>query len=177
MTLATIGRVGAAAPRWLTTALVSSLALNLILIGTAVGFVWRHAPASQSGADYRVAPNLLNYVGTLPAPRAKALMAATDEQRQVVRPLRQQLREVREETVRALTAEPFDKVRFREAQERLLVADRKAREAVFALYAEMAAQMSPQERRAFVSWQEARRKVHNLLDGPEQQAEGSPAKQ
>ncbi len=175
MTVASIGRSDAGAPRWLVTTLVGSLALNLILIGAAAGFVWRHFPAFQA-AGFQRPPNLLNYAGTLPPQRFKALMVLTDEQLQSVRPLRQQLREAREEMVSALTAEPFDKVRFQTAQERLLAADRKAREAVFQLYAGIAVHMTPEERRAFADWRQAWRKnkVPNLLDQHEQQSGATP---
>lgn len=175
MTVTTIGRAGASAPRWLVTALVASLALNLVLIGAAGGFLWRHFPVFQAGGVLPP-PTLLNYASTLPQQRFKALLALTDGERDKVRPLRQQLREAREEMVGSLTAEPFDKARFQAAQERLLAADLKAREAVFQLYTAMAANMTPEERRAFADWREARRKikVRNLLDEPEQQAGRPP---
>ena len=87
-------------------------------------------------------------------------MQAVDPQRQAVRPLRRQLREAREEAVNALIADPFEKRRFEAAQDRVLAADHKARQAVFQLYTEIAANMTPQERRAFAGWREATRKVH-----------------
>ena len=175
MTVAMVDRAGTNAPRLLVGALIASLALNLILIGSVAGFLWRHFPAFQAGG-FQPPPTLLNYASTLPEQRFKALMTLTGEDRQKVRPLRQQLREAREEMVSALTAEPFDKARFQAAQERLLAADLKAREAVYQLYTAMAAQMTPQERRAFADWREARRKikVRNLLDEPDQQAGAAP---
>ena len=90
-----------------------------------------------------------------------------------MRPLRRELREAREEMVQALVAEPFDKERFHTAQAQLLVADQKAREAVHQLYAAIAANMTPEERRGFADWRQKRRPMRNLLDEPEKQANHS----
>jgi uncharacterized membrane protein len=176
VTVTSVGRSGASTPRWLVTGLLASLALNLVLIGTAAGFIWRHFPSFQAGETVYAPPTLLNYASTLPPQRFKGLMTLTDEERQNVRPLRQQLREAREEMVKALTAEPFDKARLQAAQERLLNTDLKAREAVYQLYTVLAVHMTPQERLGFANWRDARRKVRvrNLLDEPEKQAGGTP---
>ena len=174
MTLATIGRASASAPRWAVPALIASLALNLIVIGTAAGFLWRHLPAFQAANADHLPPSLLNYASTLPPARYKEIVVATDQRRESVRPLRRQLREAREAAVNALVAEPFDKARFQAAQEQVLAADQKAREAVFQLYTDIAANMTPEERRAFAEWRQARRKMrirarNPLDDEPEKQ--------
>jgi Spy/CpxP family protein refolding chaperone len=91
-----------------------------------------------------------------------------------VRPLRRQLREAREEAVAALVAEPFDRVRFQTTQSALLVADQKARDAVHQLYAQIAANMTSEERRGFAAWRQNRRKMRNLLDEPEKQVSDHP---
>ena len=155
-------------------ALFASLALNLIVVGATGGFVWRHSGALKSAGAPYVSRSLLSYASTLPPERLKELSDRIVEQRQQVRPLRRHLREVREEAVQALVAEPFDRDRFRAIQARLLVADQKAREAVYQLYAEMAANMTPQERRGYAEWREKRRRIRNPLDEPEKQASEKP---
>lgn len=155
--------------RWLTTALFASLALNLIVIGATAGFVWRHGLPESGDAPY-LAPNLLNYASTLPPERHKELLARTEEERRNVRPLRRELREVRDESLKLLVAEPFDKQRYQDVQARLLAADQKAREAVHKLYGEIAASLTPEERRGFLRWREKRRPMQNLLDEPDKQA-------
>lgn len=162
------------APRWMTIALFASLALNLIVAGVTAGFMWRHSGRVADTHGPLVPPNVLSFAGTLPTARQKELFARTEVQRQSVRPLRRQLRELREEAVRVMVAEPFDKDRFNEVQSRLLVADQKAREAVHQLYAEIAVNMTPEERRSFVDWRQKRRPIRNPLDEPDKQASGRP---
>jgi uncharacterized membrane protein len=159
-----------ATSRRMLVALVVSLALNLIVIGLVAGAAWRFHGMHWAGRG--VTPNLLGYASTLPTDRRKALWNSTAEKRQHMRPLRRDLRNAREEAIKALTAEPFDKQRFMAAQTRLLQANQQAREAVYALYAEIATQMTPEERRTFIHWRAEQRpwQHRNLLDEPDQQA-------
>ena len=56
-------------PRWVLVALFVSLALNLIVVGSVAGAVWRfRAPPVWATA---VTPNLLGYASTLPPERRK----------------------------------------------------------------------------------------------------------
>ena len=125
MTLAATGTASPPAPRWMVIALFTSLALNLVIAGATVGFVWRHSGGVSDAQVAHLPPNLLSYASTLPAARQKELSERTEAQRQNVRPLRRQLREAREEAVAALVAEPFDRARFQATQAALLVADQK----------------------------------------------------
>ena len=94
-------------PRWLLVALLASLALNLVIVGSVAGAMWRfRKPPPWASA---VTPNLLGYASTLPAPRRKQLWDTTAEERRHIRPFRREVRTAREETVKALIAEPFDK--------------------------------------------------------------------
>src|SRR4249919_2303304 len=92
-------------PRWLLVALVVSLALNLVIVGSVAGAIWRFRTPPQWASA--VTPNLLGYASTLPAPRRKQLWDATAEERRHIRPFRREVRAAREETVKALIAEPF----------------------------------------------------------------------
>lgn len=160
------------APRWMVVALFVSLALNLIVIGAVASFVWRHRLEFAAGPPPHLAPNLLGYTSTLPAERRKDLWSQTEEERRTVRPLRRTLREARDESLKALTAEPFDQERYLVAQSRLLAADQKAREAVYRLYGQIAVNLTAEERRGFLRWREKRRPWQNLLDEPDKQANG-----
>jgi uncharacterized membrane protein len=157
------------APRWLVAALVASLALNLIIVGSVAGAMWRfRKPPPWASA---VTPNLLGYASTLSADRRKRLWEDTAEERRHIRPFRREVRLAREETIKALTAEPFDKQRFTAAQARQADAENRARQAVQALYVKIADNLTPEERHAFPSWRERRRHPGpNLLDEPDQQA-------
>jgi uncharacterized membrane protein len=159
-------------PRWLLVALLASLALNLVIVGSVAGAMWRfRKPPPWASA---VTPNLLGYASTLPAPRRKQLWDTTAEERRHIRPFRREVRTAREETVKALVAEPFDKQGFLAAQARQSEAESRARQAVQDLYVKIAEGLTPEERHAFPSWREHRRHPgHNLLDEPDHQA-GEP---
>src|SRR5262245_45769882 len=162
-------QTGRRAPRWVLALLIASLALNLVIIGSVAGAVWRFRspPPWASG----ITPNLLGYASTLPAPRRKELWEQTSEERRHIRPFRREVRAAREDTIKALVAEPFDKQRFVTAQARQAEAENRAREAVQSLYVKIAEGMTPEERRGFPVWREhQRRPGHNLLDEPDLQA-------
>ncbi len=87
---------------------VRSLAVNLVLLGAHGGFLWRHsglvgararAPAAQPAG---LSPARCRRSGARSCGRAPKTSGAS------VRPLRRELREAREEWLKALVAEPFD---------------------------------------------------------------------
>jgi uncharacterized membrane protein len=159
-------------PRWVLVALFASLALNLIIVGLVAGAVWRfRTPPPWASA---VTPNLLGYASTLPAERRKQLWDGTREERGHIRPFRREVRAAREETVKALIAEPFEREQFLAAQARQAEAENRARTAVQDLYVKIADGLTPEERHAFPRWREHRRPPgHNLLDEADQSA-GEP---
>jgi uncharacterized membrane protein len=161
------------APRWMLGLLFVSLALNLIVVGSVAGAIWRfRAPPPWASA---VIPNLLGYASTLAPERRKQIWVQTAEERRQVRPFRREVRAAREETIKALVAEPFDKQRFVAAEARQVEAENHARTAAQELYVKIADSLTPQERHAFPLWREHRRpSSRNLLDEPDFQA-GEPA--
>jgi uncharacterized membrane protein len=167
------GRAMRRAPRWVLGLLFVSLALNLVVIGSVAGAVWRfRAPPPWSGA---VVPNLIGYASSLPAERRKQLWQAIAEERRSARPFRREVRAAREETIKALTAEPYERQRFLAAQARQAETENRARAAVQELYIKIADGLTPEERRAFPRWREHRRHPgRNPLDEPDHQA-GEPA--
>jgi len=159
-------------PRWVLVALFISLALNLIVVGSVAGAVWRfRAPPVLVTA---VTPNLLGYGSTLPPERRKHVWDQTVEERAHIRPFRREVRAAREETIKALVAEPFDRDKFVAAQARQAEAENRARAAVQDLFVKIADSLTREERHAFPLWREHRRPpIRNLLDEPDHQA-GEP---
>ena len=159
-------------PRWMLVALFASLAVNLLVVGSVAGAVWRfRTPPPWAAA---VTPNLLGYASTLPLDRRKHIWDLTVEERGHIRPFRREVRAAREETIKALISEPFDRAQFLAAQGRQAEAENRARAAVQDLFVKVADGLTPQERHAFPLWREQRRPpVRNLLDEPDHQA-GEP---
>jgi len=162
------------APRWLLMVLFASLAVNLVIVGSVAGAVWRHrAPPVWTGV---VIPNLLGYASTFPAERRKQIWELTHDERDRMRPFRRTVRAAREETIKALVAEPFDRQQFLAAQGKLSEAENHARAAVQDLYAKIAESLTPEERQAYAHWRDRRRApIRNLLDEPDHQAGDPPA--
>ena len=172
------GNAGAApkarVPGWLLAALFISLALNLIVVGSLAGALWRfRGPPPAATA---VIPNLIGYASTLPSERRKELWEQTREERDHIRPFRRQVRAAREETIKLLLSKPFDAAAFRAAQERQAEAENRARAAVQDLYVKMAESLTADERQAYPEWREHRRApIRNLLDEPDHQAGEQPS--
>jgi uncharacterized membrane protein len=160
------------APRWLLLALLASLALNLVVVGLVAGAVWRFSTAPIWANA--VAPNLLGYASVLPPQRRKQLLEETAEQRRQLRPFRREVRIARDEAIKALLAEPYDRQQFLAAQAHQAEAEKRARGAVQELFARIADVLTPEERRGFARWREHRRPPgHSLLDESDHQA-GDP---
>lgn len=157
------------APRWLLAALFASLALNLLVVGSVAGAMWRfRKPPPWAGS---ITPNLLGYASTLAPERRKHLWALTSEERNHLRPFRREVRAARDETVKVLAAEPFDAAAFKAAQQHQAEAENRARQAVQDLYFKIAAGLTAEERSAFPHWREHRRPPGaNLLDEPDHQS-------
>jgi len=170
MTAVATGVSSPRTPRWVAVTLVGSLALNLIVIGATVSYLWRrHFEPPEARLSGRVPPNVLGYAMTLPAERFKELESRTEEEWRRVRPLRRALLDARAESIKALATEPFDRQRYLAVQSLLLVADQRSREAAYKLHSEIVVNLTPEERRGFLRWREQQRPLKNPLDGPEKQ--------
>src|SRR5262245_33882316 len=135
------------APRGVLILLVASLALNLLFVGSLGAMMWKSR--SPAWHPHNVAPNLLGYASTLPTDRRKDLWERSAQDLAHIRPFRREVRSARQETMKALAAEPFDRQKFLDAQMRQTEAENRAREAVKALYLTIAEGMTPAERRGF----------------------------
>ena len=167
-------RIVRRAPRWLLVALFGSLAVNLLIVGSVAGAVWRHrGPPAWAGV---VIPNLLGYASTFAPDRRRQIWEITREERGRMRPFRREVRAAREETTKALSAEPFDRQQFLAAQAKQAEAENRARVAVQDLYLKIADNLTADERQAFAHWRDHRRApIRNLLDEPDHQAGEPPA--
>lgn len=163
------GRAFGRTPRSLTMLLIASLALNCLFLGMAAAAMWRLRGPGPTHAY--IVPNLLGYASTLPSERRKQLWDLSEQERQILRPFRREVRMAREEVVRALAAEPFNREEFMAAQARQGEAENRARAAVDNLYAKIASGLTLEERRNFQGWRHHRRPPgQNLLDEPDQPA-------
>jgi len=139
--------------RWLKLALILSLALNVLLVASIAGAIWRGGAGPWGG---RGAGNIVSFMASLPSERRIELMQRSKALREQSRALRQAARQAARERADALVAEPFDKQRFIDAQTRQVEAEGKLRLLFRDIIAEAASSMSPAERRAFLNWRDRR---------------------
>jgi uncharacterized membrane protein len=134
---------------WVKYLLIASLALNVLILGMVGGFFARgHGQGWHGGGGN----NIFAFVAQLPKARRDALHAKAGELRGTVRDLRDVVRVSAKERAAALSAEPFDRQAYINAQTRQIEADTKLRLLMRDAVAQLAADMTPEERRAFLKW-------------------------
>lgn len=156
----TIEAPGGSAPRsrWLTTALVASLAANLLLAGWIGAAFWHH----RKGGGWRGGEGgLMGFVRQLPDERRPAMRARVKAAREAVRPLKAELNEAWTAANATLAAEPFDKAVAKAAFTKTIEADAKLRAAIDDELIATAEQLSADERKVLHAWRE-KRKPHSL---------------
>jgi uncharacterized membrane protein len=165
---------GPRAPRWLWIALIASLALNFLVLGVVARSMWHHPPP---GGDRIATIGLVGYVRSLPAERREELRRIMEQERPRLRPLRQELRQLRGELMEILRTDPLDKVRLTAAQTRILDSEIEMRRIINQTVATVAERMTPEERRALASWRDGWRGGGPRRRGPgdeEKDATGPP---
>lgn len=132
-------------------ALIASAALNLLFVGGLISALVRHG-GPVGFAPAQMPHNIGAYVGTLPPDRGRALWQNTADKRRGMQPLLREVREARREALGALSADPYDRERFRAAQMHLFEVEQRQRLAQRDLVLEIAGALTPDERRAYVHW-------------------------
>jgi uncharacterized membrane protein len=167
---------GPGAPRWLWIVLIASLALNFLVLGVVARSMWHHPPP---GGDRIATIGLVGYVRSLPAERREELRRIMEEERPRLRPLRQELRQLRSELMETLRTEPLDKQRLAAAQKRILDSEIEMRRIINQTVVTVAERMTPEERKALASWRDGWRGGGPRRRGPgdEERDATSPPKQ
>lgn len=145
-------RVVRRAPKWLLAVLVISLLLNGLVLG-AVASRWQAMQAVPSLGSSSNA-QLFGFAVTLPPDRRREVWSSVETDRSAIRPLRQAVHDARDETRKALLAEPFDPARYAAAQKRLFDAEQEMRLRALDVIQAIAQQLTPAERASFARWEE-----------------------
>lgn len=137
--------------RWGRWLLIVSLAFNVLVIGAMVGRAYQFRHGAAVVAPVGGGPNLVGFVGTLPADRRTTIWTSTGEERRALRPLRAAMREARAVLREALATEPFDAKRIDEANAKLVETEVALRMASQRLITRIASILTPEERRRFAT--------------------------
>jgi uncharacterized membrane protein len=147
--------------RWLKVLLVASLAVNLLVVGAAAtAMIGLHRGVGLFARPIAGPPNLLGFLKTLPRDRRDAIWQATAPDRKLLSPLRKEYHRLRDDMHRTLIREPFDKEQFAAAMKALDEAEGRLRQSAQGLVASVAANLTAEERHAYVKWQ-SRFRRHN----------------
>lgn len=133
--------------RKLRTALLASLAVNLLGVGVIAGAIIAGPPPNS-----RTEFGLKGFSRTLPSDRGDMLRQSFKTVRPKIHELREKARTARLEATDVLVAEPYDKVKLRGALTQLDEAESNLRSVVSDYFIDAAEKLTPQERVALGVW-------------------------
>ena len=138
-----------AAPRWMWISLISSLGLNLLIVGVVAGTAWSWRHGGHWGRHGFGGP-MSSYLRTLPDERRDEIRKSIRAHFSETRPLWKSVRAARNNVSESLKIEPFDPVGFEDAMKKLRQTEFDARKAMTPILSEIAAKLTPAERQKFL---------------------------
>jgi len=139
-------------PRWMWVALILSLGLNLLVVGVVASAAWHFR---SHGPDFQ--GRLSAYLDTLPPERTSTLKRIVERHQPELRPLRQEIRQMRRDAAELFAADPLDKEALANTHARLMDAEVRIRQGYAQFMTELAEKMTAEERRGFIEWRERHR--------------------
>lgn len=148
--------------RYLYPAFIASLAFNLLFIGWISAAAWHHRNEELKRSERteelkRSDHGMLDFVKELPPDRQSPVRDEIVAARASLKDLRASVRKSWIETNNLLTAEPFDKEKFKTAMTQLRDVENQYKKALNNALADTAEKLSPDERKLLKSWRETRR--------------------
>ena len=144
-------------PRALRWALVASLALNVLIIGTVAGTLcFSRFGHDRHGEGFKKSP-LLGFARTLPRERSDLIRQKFADAQPNMEGLRKGIRDARASVREALMAETFDQAKFNAALDGVVQAETNVARARTTLFGDTVGQLTPEERRQLHDWFEKRR--------------------
>jgi len=144
-------------PRWLWIGFFVSLAINLVVLGAAIGAVWHYHGSKvyrQAGAPRHFG----GFLRRLPRERRQVFRAIFREPRPELESLRRALRVARTAAEDVMAQQSFSRARFAEANRRLHEARYRLRLERGRIFPRVAETMTAEERRMFLEWRRHQRR-------------------
>lgn len=142
-------------PRTLRWALVASLALNVLIIGTVAGTLC-FGPGGH-GPGFKKGGLMLGFARTLPRERSDLIRQKFADAQPNMEAMRKGIRDARAAVRTELMAETFDQAKFNAALDGVVQAETNVARARTTLFGESVGQLTPEERRQLHDWLEERR--------------------
>ena len=144
-------------PRALRWALVASLALNVLIIGTVAGTLcFSRFGDGPHGEGFKKSP-LLGFARTLPRERSDMIRQKFADAQPNMEAMRKGIRDARAAVREVLMAETFDQAKFNAALDGVVQAETNVARARTSLFGDTVGQLTPEERRQLHDWFEKRR--------------------
>lgn len=156
ISLAHVEKAIASAPRWLWIVLVSSVALNLLVLG-AMASAWLRPVEEGWPTRGGLSRNIVSFVRSLPPERQQALREPIENAREKLRPLRRAVYRQRLLVSRLVVADPFDKAQFDAETSKLMQAETELRNAAQLPLSGVLATLTAEERKQLAAWDRHRR--------------------
>ncbi len=134
--------------RFIRSALIASLALNLLIIGGAAGARWAHHHWNL-GEHGR---GLMGYAWSIKGERGDEIRQMIRAGRTTLKPLRKSVREKRKVQRALLQGEAFDRAAIRAAMSDTADARRKLKDTRANIFLDALEKMSPEDRAGFHKW-------------------------
>jgi uncharacterized membrane protein len=139
--------------RLLYPGLIFSLALNLLFLGGIGAAIWHHQNMQKKHGDY----GLMRFAKDLPSARQDAFRQQVANARSSYKGQWDSVRTAWIEGNDLLTAEPFDKDKFKAAMAKLRQAENDYKTNLNNSFADIAASFTPEERKLLQSWRAKRK--------------------
>jgi uncharacterized membrane protein len=147
-----VNQGGSRRSRLVYPALIVSLALNLLFIGGLAAAAW-HYNARHTRGEF----GLLAFARQLPVEHQEAFRKQVLDARVSLKDEREAVRSAWLEINSLLTAEPFDKEKLKAALANLREAENQFRTGLNNSFAEIAASVTPEERKLLQAWRDKRK--------------------
>ena len=155
------------APRWMWITLISSIAVNLLIVGVVAGTAWSWRHGAHWGRHGFGGP-MSSYLRTLPDERRAEFRKSIRTHFSEMKPLWKSVRAARNNVAESLKTDPFNPEGFENAMEKLRQAEFDARKAMTPVLSEIAAKLTHEERQKFLKHHSRRRhwrrNSHRLQD-------------
>jgi len=145
------------APRWMWIALISSLAINLLVVGIVGGAAWKWRHGGHWGGHGFGGP-MAKYIRTLPDERRTEFRKVIREHFKKMRPQWRTVHEARNKVSESLKADPFDQATFEASMDALRSAEFSARKTMTPVLSDLASRLTPEERATFLKHHSRRHK-------------------
>ncbi|MGI9388040.1 MAG: periplasmic heavy metal sensor [Methyloligellaceae bacterium] len=147
--------------RWVKPLLVVSLALNLLFVGLVAGAFWRHGFGGWSAPKGKIlAVSIEQLITELPSEKRKKAEDVLSRLRSDLLPRARDRQQARKRAIEALTADPFNEEKFRDALANVRTIRNDSEKARHDIATELVRELSTDERKRLLEIFRSKKRQH-----------------